>query len=169
MQFSSLIHRDTYAGHDGTDRTIKVCFAAIAPVLLLMRLLIDDEVRFLGWDSFTFIYISIYQTGDWDYVGIDISLLFRVLCECVAVIYPLHEDCWFLLSSRDWVCVCVRDRKREYLPPNWYDGWHFIYCSWPTRLIMPPKAIRDNRTYTTHVQIQHMHGHACTHTYTHSP
>ncbi len=63
------------------------------------------------------------------------------------------------------VCVCAGDRKREYLPPNWYDVWHFIYCSWPVRLIMLPKAIRANRTYAAHA---HVHVQACTHTWTHS-
>lgn len=48
MQVSGLIHRDAYAEHDGTDRTIKVCFAARVPSLLLMTLLIHGEVRFLG-------------------------------------------------------------------------------------------------------------------------
>lgn len=55
MQVSGLAHRDAYAGHDGIDRTIKVCFAAIALVLLLMRLLIDGTMC-----------TSLVRSGFWD-------------------------------------------------------------------------------------------------------
>lgn len=78
-------------GHDGIDRAIKVCFAAFAPVRLLMKPLIDgcawtslSRSRCLLRDSFTFIYISICQTGDRDYAGIVILWPFRDSCECIA-------------------------------------------------------------------------------------
>lgn len=62
-----------------------------------------------------------------------------------------------------WVCVCVWDRKRKHLPPNWYDVWHFIYCSWPERLIMLPKAIKTNHTqthtFTVYNSCKDMHTH----------
>lgn len=99
MQVSGLIHRDTYAGHDGTDRTIKVCFAAITPVLILMRLLIDglawtSRARSGFWDeihlpSFT------YQSTELE-TGIMLELSFHCYSECrvsvLLVMCPLHEE-----------------------------------------------------------------------------
>lgn len=60
MQVSGLIHRDAYVGYDGTDRTIKVCFAAIAPVLLLLRLLIDGPVYLGHVSGMRFIYLHFH-------------------------------------------------------------------------------------------------------------
>lgn len=100
MQVSALIHWDTYAGHDGTDRTIKVCFAAIAAVLILMRLLIDgpawtSRLRSGFWDeihlpSFT------YQSTELE-TRIVLELSFHCYSECrvnvTLVMCLLHEEC----------------------------------------------------------------------------
>lgn len=99
MQVSGLIHRDVYARHDGTDSTIKVCFAAFAPALLLMRPLIDGPawtgvLRSGFWDeihlpSFT------YQSTKLE-TGIRQQLSFHCYSECrvsvMPVICPLHEE-----------------------------------------------------------------------------
>lgn len=147
--------------------------SAIAPVFWLMRRLIDSmeqpgEVNFLEWDSFPFIYISIYWVWGWDRVGIVISLLFRSseYCELCVLYTENVNSC----TCDEALCILVWDTKREYLPPNWYDVWHFICYPWPVRLIMLPKAIRVERarahthTGTTHTlththTLSHMHAH----------
>ncbi len=100
MQVSSLIHGDAYAGHDGIDRTFKVCFAAVSPELLLMRPLIDGPA-----------WTSLVRSGFWDEIhlpsftyqstklesGIMWELSFHCYSECrvsvLLVICRLHEEC----------------------------------------------------------------------------
>ncbi len=96
MQVSGLIHRDAYAGHDGIDRTIKVCFAAIAPVLLLIDgLVLSSLLRSGFWDeihlpSFT------YQSTKLE-TGIMQELSFHCYSGCcvsvLLVMCPPHEEC----------------------------------------------------------------------------
>ena len=61
MQVSGLIHRDACAGHDGIDRAIS--FAAVAPALPLLKLLIDGLAS-----------SSLLRSGFWD----EIHLLFNL-------------------------------------------------------------------------------------------
>lgn len=108
-------------GIDGIDRTIKVCFPDITPVRLLMRWLIDGPVwtslsRSGFWDEIhlpSFTYQSTW-TGEWDYVGIVISLLFRVPCECIAgYLYILYmKNVNFCCQVGLSVCMCGRQKER---------------------------------------------------------
>lgn len=60
------------------------------------------------------------------------------------------------------VCMCVCTWLKQPLV-NWYEVWHFIYCSRTPRLIMFPKAIRPHHTQT----LTHAHIHPDTHKKTH--
>lgn len=158
-------------GIDGIDRTIRLCSPDIAPVRLLMRLLIDGslwtslvEARFPGrW--FICLHLHIILLGLENGIMWELSFHCYSECQVRVLLVTYTSSTWSMFISaveEDSVCVRVAHRKRECLPPNWYDVWHFIYCSWPVRLIMLPKAIGAENTNTTHTRrwIINTHTHA---------
>lgn len=102
MQVLGLIHRDAYAEHDGIDRAIKLCFAATAAGLILMRLLIDGPAwtrlaRSGSWDEIHLTSFP-YQSTEME-TWIMLELSFHCYSECrvsvLVVVYPPHEECSF--------------------------------------------------------------------------
>lgn len=168
-------------GIDGIDRAIKFCSADILlPAPRLMRCLMDGLpwTRLVEARSFLFspsvIHLPSFTyhsacAGEQDYVGIVISWRFRVSSKAIAAhLHVLNlKKVHFLAVNEGWARCAggIADSGKEYLPPNWYDVWHFICRSWPPGLIMLPKAIgaeerrhntqpwmdcKDTRTRTPH-------------------
>lgn len=98
MQVSGLIHGDACVGHDGIDRTIS--FAAIAPALPLMKLLIDGPVSSSllrsGFSDEFHLPSFTYQSTKLE-TGIMQELSFHCYSECRVSMSPgicrLHEEC----------------------------------------------------------------------------